>query len=137
MMNDRITKRSMYEAIAEAMKTGECKYAPEDVIAFCENEIALLDKKTAKAKERAAAKSAEADALTDLVAAALTPDEFKPIAVIAADVAVKDPDATVSKVTYRLTQLVKAEMAEKQEITVPGTDGGKARRVQGYRLLNA
>ena len=52
---EKITKREMYEAIAEAMKTGECRYDPAEVISFCENEIDLLDKKAAKAKERAAA----------------------------------------------------------------------------------
>ena len=57
---EKITKREMYEAIAEAMKTGECRYDPAEVISFCENEIDLLDKKAAKAKERAAAKAAEA-----------------------------------------------------------------------------
>ena len=57
---EKITKREKYEAIAKAMETGECKYAPDVVFEFCENEIALLDKKAAKAKERAATKKAEA-----------------------------------------------------------------------------
>lgn len=132
---EKITKRAMYEAIAETMRTGECKYSPEDVIAFCDKEIAALDKKAAKAKERAAAKAAEGDALTEQVAAVLTTDEFQPIADIAAAVAIDAPDATVSKVTYRLTQLVKNGVAEKQEITVPGGEGAKARKVQGYRKI--
>ena len=84
---EKITKREMYEAIAEAMKTGECRYDPAEVISFCENEIDLLDKKAAKAKERAAAKAAEGDILTALVRAALTTDEFKSIADVTAMVA--------------------------------------------------
>ena len=134
---EKITKREMYEAIAEAAKTGAaCKYDAVDVIAFCENEIALLDKKAIKAKERAATKAAEGDALTAIVADALT-DEFQPIADIAAVVATKDAEATVSKVTYRLTQLVKNGVAEKSELTIPGGEGVKARKIQGYRIVNA
>lgn len=131
---EKITKRAMYEAIAEAMETGSCKFAPEAVKEFCMNEIELLDKKAAKAKERAAAKASEGDALTDAVMAVMTTDEFQPIATIAANVA--DEDATVAKCTYRLTQLVKNGTAEKQEITIVGSEGSKSRKVQGYRLLS-
>ena len=130
---EKITKRAMYEAIAEAMETGSCQFAPEAVKEFCMNEIELLDKKAAKAKERAAAKASEGDALTEAVIAVMTTDEFQPIATIAANVA--DEDATVAKCTYRLTQLVKNGLAEKQEITVGGSEGSKARKVQGYRKL--
>ena len=56
----KITKKAMYEAIAEAMDTGSCKFSPDAVKEFCMNEIELLDKKAAKAKERAAAKKAAA-----------------------------------------------------------------------------
>ena len=130
---EKITKRAMYEAISEAMDTGSCKFAPEAVKEFCMNEIELLDKKAAKAKERAAAKASEGDALTEAVIAVMTTDEFQSIATIAANVA--DEDATVAKCTYRLTQLVKNGLAEKQEITVGGSEGSKARKVQGYRKL--
>ena len=130
---EKITKRAMYEAIAEAMETGSCKFAPEAVEEFCMNEIELLDKKAAKAKERAAAKASEGDALTEAVIAVMTTDEFQPIATIAANVA--DEDATVAKCTYRLTQLVKNGTAEKQEITIVGSEGSKGRKVQGYRLI--
>ena len=123
----------MYEAIAEAMETDSCQFAPEAVTEFCINEIELLDKKAAKAKERAAAKASEGDALTEAVIAVMTTDEFQPIATIAANVA--DEDATVAKVTYRLTQLVKNGTAEKQEVTVGGGEGSKSRKVQGYRLV--
>ena len=130
---EKITKKAMYEAIAEAMETGSCKFSPDAVKEFCMNEIELLDKKAAKAKERAAAKAAEGDALTDAVMAVMTTDEFQPIATIAANVA--DEDATVAKVTYRLTQLVKSGVAEKQEVTIGGGEGSKSRKVQGYRLV--
>lgn len=130
---EKITKREMYEAVIEVMNGGELKYDAADVIAFCENEIALLDKKAAKAKETAAKKRAEGDELTDAVRAALSADTFEPISEIAARI--EGEDVTVAKVTYRLTQLVKNGEAEKSEITVPATETSKARKICGYRIL--
>ena len=132
---EKITKREMYEAIAEAMKTGECRYDPAEVISFCENEIDLLDKKAAKAKERAAAKAAEGDTLTALVRAALATDEFKSIADVTAIVVEEEPDATAAKVSNRLTRLVNAGEAVKEQITVPGGEGQKARKLMAYKLI--
>ena len=130
---EKITKREMFEAIKETFETGSCKYDAETVIAFCDKEIDSLDAKAAKAKERAAAKKAEADTLMKTVEAALT-EEYATIADIAAVVAETDPDATVSKVTYRLTKLVEAEIAEKTDVTVPATEGSKARKVKAFRI---
>jgi hypothetical protein len=132
---DKITKREMYTAIANGVKSGDFVYDVDDIVAFCNREIDALDRKAAKAKERAATKAAEADVLTGIVADALVTDEYKTIADIAAIVADTDADATVSKVTYRLSTLVKNGVAEKTEVTVPGKDGGKARKVMAYRLV--
>lgn len=130
---EKITKKSMYEAIVKAFETGSCPFDKADVIAFCQKEIGMLDKKAIKAKERAATKAAEGDALTDIVAGVLT-SEYQTIADITVAVAEIDPEATASKVTYRLTQLVKSENAEKTELTIPGGEGTKSRKVQGYRI---
>ena len=131
---EKITKREMFEAIKETFETGECKFDAEVVKAFCDKEIAALDSKAAKAKERAAAKKAEADVLMDQVRDALT-GEYATIADIAAAVAEVNADATVSKVTYRLTKLVENQVAEKTDISVPGVDGGKSRKVKAFRLV--
>ena len=131
---EKITKRAMFEAIKETFETGSCKFDAATVVEVCAKEIASPASKAAKAKERAATKKAEADALTDLVAAALT-DEFQVIADIAAAVAESDADATVSKITYRLSKLVEAGKAEKTQVTIPATEGSKARKVQAYRAL--
>ena len=131
---EKITKREMFEAIIEGVEAGSFKYDVEDIKAFCENEIALLDKKAAKAKELAAKKRKEGDDLTDAVRAALSADEFEPIAEIAARI--EGDDVTVAKVTYRLTQLVKNGEAEKQEVSIASGEG-KARKVQGYKAVNA
>ena len=133
---EKITKREMFEAIKETFETGECKFDAATVMAFCDKEIASLDSKAAKAKERAAVKKAEADVLMDQVRDTLT-GEFQTIADIAANVAEVNADATVSKVTYRLTKLVEAGEAEKTDVTVPGVDGGKARKVKAFRAILA
>lgn len=133
---EKITKREMFEAIKETFETGSCKFDAATVMAFCDKEIASLDAKAAKAKERAAAKKAEADVLMDQVRDTLT-GEFQTIADIAANVAEVNADATVSKVTYRLTKLVEAGEAEKTDVTVPGVDGGKARKVKAFRAILA
>ena len=131
---EKITKREMFEAIIALATGGEMKYEAEAFVNFCENEIALLDKKAAKAKERAATKKAEGDELTEAVRAAMSTEEFEPIADIAARI--EGEDVTVAKVQYRLTQLVKNGEAEKEQITVPGGEGQKARKIMAYRILN-
>ena len=128
---EKITKREMFEAIIALATGGEMKYEAEAFVNFCENEIALLDKKAAKAKERAATKKAEGDELTEAVRAAMSAEEFEPIADIAARI--EGEDVTVAKVQYRLTQLVKNGEAEKEQITVPGGEGQKARKIMAYR----
>ena len=139
---EKMTKRNVYEALINFANGGHMSYIEGDaevivtaeaLAAFAENEIALLDKKAIKAKERAATKRAEGDELTAAVKAVMNIEEFEPIADIAARI--EGEDVTVAKVTYRLTQLVKNGEAEKTELTIPGTEGQKARKVQGYKLI--
>jgi hypothetical protein len=132
---EKITKRAMFEAIKETFETGECRFDAETVMAFCDKEIASLDAKAMKAKERAAAKKAEADVLLDVVKDALT-DEFRPIADIAAPILEANPeeDWSVAKVTNRLTKLVASGVAEKTQVTIPATETTKARKVNAYRI---
>lgn len=138
---EKLTKRNVYTAIINYAVSGQMVFDTEDgqvtvgaeeLKAFAENEIALLDKKAAKAKESAAKKRAEADELQIAVQAVLT-DEFTPIAEIAA--LVEGEDVTVSKVTYRLNALVEAGVAEKSDIKVPA-EGKKSRTIKGYRLAS-
>ena len=135
-MEKKITKREMYEAIKTGCTTGEWTVSDVEVAEFCDNEIALLDKKAIKAKERAAEKRAAGDELTDAVRAALT-DEFTVIADIATKVAeTYGEDATVARVTYRLTQLVKNGEAENGDVKIAATEGQKARTIKAYKLAN-
>lgn len=135
-MATKITKRERYESIVELAKLAEENgfegFDLDGIVEFCENEVAALDRKAAKAKEAAAKKKAEGDALTDAVLEALT-EEFEPIAEIAARI--EGEDITVSKVSYRLNALSKAEnpSVEKGELTIEGEKG--KRKVVGYRLI--
>lgn len=135
-MEKKITKREMFEAIKAGCTTGEWTISDAEIAEFCDNEIALLDKKAIKAKERAAEKKAAGDELTDAVRAALT-DEFTIIADIATKVAeTYGEDATIARVTYRLTQLVKNGEAENGDVKVEGGEGQKTRTIKAYRILN-
>lgn len=138
MTEKKITKKEMYEAIKTGCLTGEWSVSDTEVVEFCENEIALLDKKAAKAKERQAAKKAEGDELTEIVKSVLT-DEFQVTADIAKAVleVTGDENNTVHKISYRLGALVKAGEAESTDVKIPGSEGQKARTIKGYRLLNA
>lgn len=136
-MEKKFTKRDVLVAMANGVQTGDYgDITVEDIVAYCENEIALLDKKAVKAKERQAAKKAEGDALTDAVKAALGND-FETRDVIAARVAETfGEEATVSKVGYRLAQLVKDGAAENTDIKIPATETTKARTVKGYKIAD-
>lgn len=139
---EKITKRNMYEALVNFANVGSLTFTTEEgehivsneeLLAFAENEIGLLDKKTEKAKERAATKKAGADELAEAVYAAMSDEEFEPIAEIVARI--EGEDVTVAKVQYRLKVLVDAGKAERTELTIPGGEGVKTRKVKGYRKL--
>lgn len=141
MMNEKVTKRQMFEALINFAAGESMAYETEDGIVeitdeqlklFAQHEIDLLDKKAAKAKESAAKRKKE-DPLYGVVKDALGED-FQTIADITEDiVAAGYGDVTVAKVTYRLNKLVEAGEAEKTPVKIGGGDAGKARTVQAYR----
>lgn len=133
MAEVKITKKVVLEAIkaaAEEMDFGEVVTAA-DVIAYADTAIAQLEAKAAKAKERAAEKKADGDALRAVVENAVS-DEYQTIDDITAKVVEVEgyEDVTKSKVTARLTQLVKSEKIEKEQIKLEG-----GRKVMAYRLF--
>ena len=130
MSEVKITKKVVLEAIkaaAEGMDFGEVVTAA-DVIAYADATIAQLDAKAAKAKERAAKNKAEGDELRAAVESAVS-DELQTIDAITAAVQAMDgyADVTKSKVTARLTQLVKAGAIYKEQVKL---DDG--RKVMAY-----
>ena len=133
---EKITKREMFEALAAYAETtdmevqvGDAVVTAADFAAFATKEIEQLDKKAVKAKERAAAKRADGDALTEAVLAVLT-TEFQTAADSAAQI--EDEDATVAKISYRLGALVKDDRVIKEDIKVDRE--GKRAVLKGYRL---
>ena len=130
----KITKRDRYTSIIDILKDVN---ADADLVTFCEGEIALLDKKSAKAKETAAAKKTEVDTLTESIKGALgtlVDGAYATIADVTAMVGADDEEVTPNKVSYRLGQLVKAGIAESTDVKVPATETSKARAIKAYRL---
>lgn len=120
---NKITKRDMFEHIAEAMAEDTA------VVEFCEKEIAALDAKKAKAAERAAEKRAAGDELQAAIAALLT-DEPQTAEDILAQLDVED--LTKQKVIARMTNLVKFDQASKCDVKVE--INGKATTRKAYTL---
>lgn len=131
---EKMTKKEIFEMIIDLVSELDMEQV-DTVIEFCEKEIAALEKKAEKAKENAAKKKAEGDALLETVYDALSEDEFETIAMIAKRVAEEDPEATVGKVQYRLGALAKDGRAEKSTIVIPATEDTKMRKVVGYRKI--
>lgn len=132
MTTIKVTKRERYESIKALVEAvGAVEGIDTDgIVAFCDKEIATLDTRAEKAKERAAEKRAEGDELQAAVLAALT-DELASRQEITDRI--EGEDVTLAKVGYRLTALVKQGLAVKEEIAVTGEDG-KSKKVAAYRL---
>lgn len=132
MTTVKVTKRERYESIKALVEAvGAVEGIDTDgIVAFCDKEIATLDTRAEKAKERAAEKRAEGDELQAAVLAALT-DE--PASRQEVTDRIEGEDVTLAKVGYRLTALVKQGLAVKEEIAITGEDG-KSKKIAAYRL---
>ena len=126
-----MTKKDLFEAIKAIMVGEETEIAKEEIAAFCEKEIAALDGRAAKAKERSAAKKVESNALAEKIAAALT---ITPQTIADITAAINDPEVTVHRVTYYLGRLVEAGVAKREEVVLPPAEGQKTRRVKAFSL---
>ena len=118
MTTVKITKREKLDTLI-GLLDGTLSFDDDTVdcdmlIAFCNHEKELLDKKAASAKAAAAKKKEESDALTEVVFSALA-DEFESIPDITAKVQEVDAEATVGKVQNRLNKLANAGRAEKAQ----------------------
>lgn len=105
----KINAFEIMKEIVEAANTD----VKDELIEILDKEIASLENKAAKAKERAAQKAAEGDELRAKVLSYVS-DEPKTAADIADEI--DDEEITKGKVTARLTQLVKAGEVEKVEV---------------------
>lgn len=124
-MEKKITKRENFESVLEILNNSNVEYK-EELINFVTREIEILDAKAEKAKERAAVRKAEGDALRAAVQAVLT-EELQTIDAILSQV--KGEELTKAKITARLTSLVNENIAVREEIK---TEDGK--KVKAYKL---
>ena len=133
MTSKTITKREQYNILTEVLGFAQANgyTLPEGVtydtlVDFCAHEVELLDSKAASAKERAAKKREEGDALRETVYGVLSDTEAMTIDAIVS--AINDPTVTRNMVTSRLGQLAKADRVEKDSVT---TDD--KRKIAAYR----
>lgn len=111
-MEKKITKKDLYGMIAELVEASDVEIKDE-LLAFIEKEVSMIEAKAEKAKARAAEKRAEGDELRDVVQSVLT-DKLQTIDAIL--VQIEGEEVTKAKVTARLTALVKAGIAEKADV---------------------
>lgn len=126
-MEKKITKKDYYGILKTIVEGIEVENK-EDLLAFIDNELKLIENKSIKAKERAAEKKAEGDELRATVKAILT-TENQTIDEIFGQI--EGEDLTKAKIVARLTQLVKAGEAKKEEVK---SENGK--RIMVYALAN-
>lgn len=132
MENKKITKKEYFNSLKEVVLTMQMvgNIPADEMVAFIDKQIEQLDKKASRAKEKAAEKKIEGDALRETVAGILT-SEYQAIDDIVAQI--NDEEITKGKVVSRLTQLIEAGIAEKDQIK----DEAKNRKVMAYRLKEA
>lgn len=105
MADKKITKKDMYNGLIATL-TENFGDEVQEYVDFLQGEIAALDKRAEKEKERRAAKKAEGDDLKDAIAEAIEA-EPKTAEALAEELADEYPEITKAKVTYRASQLVK------------------------------
>lgn len=124
-MTNKTTRKDYFNMIKDALADNA------DIVAFCDKEIAAIDHKADKARERAAVKAAEPDTLMDAVLGVLT-DEPQTVGDILAVIHIDG--ATAGKVANRASRLVKDGKATKTTVIVSGEDGAKSRKLVAYTL---
>lgn len=125
-MTEKITKKGYFEMIEEIVRASDDSRV-EDILNFIEHEKELLEAKRVKAQAKAEKTRNEGDELRKAVQSCLT-DEFQIISDIFTQI--EGEDVTQPKVTARLNQLVKAGIAEKEQVK---TEDGKR---MAYRLVD-
>lgn len=120
MATEKITKKAYFEMLKDIVAATDTA-DKDNLLAFIDTNIAQLDAKAAKAKEKAAEKKVEGDELREKIAACLT-TEPKDIATILDEVG--DEELTRAKVTARLAQLINLGTATKEVTKI--ADGKKA-----------
>ena len=113
----KITKKMILTAVKNAALAGTVfeGVTTEDVVNYVDTTIAQLEAKNEKAKERAAEKRKESDALTDVIASVLT-DEPQTIADVVAQI--EGDEVTPAMISSRAKKLIDAGVATKVSVKV-------------------
>lgn len=124
----KITKVEYFAMIKDIVLASDEDNVTE-LVEFIDAQVEQLNAKAQKAKARAAEKKAQGDELREAVQSVLT-GEYQDIDSVMAQI--EGEDLTRAKISARLTQLVKAGIAEKDQ---QKNDEGKKCMV--YRLIEA
>ena len=126
MAEVKVTQKELYGQVIAIVEGADVDAAVKaELVEFLTKKVDQIDAKAAKAKEKAAEAKVKGDELRDIVASLLT-DEVQTIDAILAQV--DFPEVTKAKVTARLTQLCKANVAVKETVTVD------SRKLTAYKL---
>ena len=110
---EKMTKKEIFGLIAETCADNEV------IVEFCAAEVAKLDAKAAKAKEKAAEKKAAGDELYAAVVGCLT-NELQTREEVLAQFENEDGSLTLAKIGARLSQAVKNGVAVKEVQKIDG-----------------
>lgn len=118
MTEQKITKEMVLNGLISFFEgDNDDSIAAEDVIAYCQNELALIERRRAKDNERRRKKREENTELYDAVSAAMTNELQSREEITAAVVeATGDAELTVAKVGAQLNKLVKNGVVVKDNI---------------------
>lgn len=125
MENKKLTKKDYYGMLKEIVLTSNVDNK-EELEAFIDRQVEIIDNKAEKAKERAAEKKAEGDELRAAIKSVLTEDYQSADDILAQ---LEGEDLSKAKIIARLTQLVNNGDAEKAQ--AKAEDGKK---FMTYRL---
>ena len=129
MAEVKVTQKELFGQVIAIVEGADVDAAVKaELVAFLNKKVDQIDAKAAKAKEKAAEKKADGDALREEVFALVT-DEWQTADAITD--ALGKEDISKAKVIARLTQLFKADMVEKEQQKV-----GDA-KLMCYRLKSA
>lgn len=121
MAEKKVTKKEMFEGIKAILTENFEAAEVAEYVEFIDKEVGAIDARAEKEKTRRAEKKAEGDALGDAVKAAIEGAEEPITAEGIVDTIIVDfPEATVAKVRYRASKLVKDEVVTKTELKVDG-----------------
>lgn len=125
MENKKLTKKDYYGMLKDIILTSDVDNK-EELEAFIDRQVEIIDNKAEKAKERAAEKKAEGDELRVAIKSVLTEDYQSADDIL---VQLEGEDLSKAKIIARLTQLVNNGDAEKAQAK---TEDGK--KFMTYRL---